>query len=98
MNKGSVLKTILLLNNFVETLIHLVSVCFDELKVKKNWIDAEKDCEILCDIINVFAVTFDQFNATLLNKSFHFFIENKSYFWMLVYHSFQRSIKQKICF
>ncbi len=29
--------------------------------------------EIFCNIINVFTVTFDQFNASLLNKSFNFF-------------------------
>ncbi len=28
---------------------------------------------ILCNIINVFRVTFDQFNAYLLNKSITFF-------------------------
>jgi len=28
---------------------------------------------IFCDTIKVFAVTFDQFNASLLNKSIYFF-------------------------
>ncbi len=32
---------------------------------------------MLCNIINVFMVTFDQFNASLLNKS-NFFQKNKS--------------------
>ncbi len=28
--------------------------------------------EIVCNIINVFTVTFDQFNASLIHKSFNF--------------------------
>ncbi len=28
--------------------------------------------EIFCNIINVFTVTFDQFNVSLLNKSINF--------------------------
>jgi len=28
---------------------------------------------MFCNIINVFTVTFDQINASLLNKSIHFF-------------------------
>ncbi len=28
--------------------------------------------EIFCDIINVFTVTFDQFNASLMNNSINF--------------------------
>ncbi len=33
---------------------------------------------ILCNIINVFTVTFNQFNASLLNKSINFFKKNLS--------------------
>ncbi len=29
--------------------------------------------EIFCDIINVFIITFDQFKASLLNKSINFY-------------------------
>ncbi len=29
--------------------------------------------EIFCNIINVFILTFDQFNVSLLNKSINFF-------------------------
>jgi len=29
--------------------------------------------EIVCNIINVFTVTFDQFNASLIHNSFNFF-------------------------
>ncbi len=37
--------------------------------VNKNQItDCYKKNEIFCNIINVFTVTFDQFNASLLNK------------------------------
>ncbi len=36
--------------------------------------------EIFCNITNAFTATFDQFNASLMNKSIHFvgFIVNKS--------------------
>ncbi len=41
------------------------------------WIERSKehlfDKEIFCNIINVFTVTFDQFNASLRNKSIIFF-------------------------
>ncbi len=42
------------------------------------WIENSKEqhlfeTEILCNIINVFTVTFDQFNAALLNKSVYLF-------------------------
>ncbi len=42
---------------FVETVIHL------------NFQDSQKEIEIFCHIINVFSVTFDQFNVSLMNKS-----------------------------
>ncbi len=48
--------------------------------------------EVFCDIINVFTVTFDQFNTSLLNKSIDFIEEllNSSvlivlYVWKLVF-------------
>ncbi len=31
------------------------------------------EIEICCDIINVFIITFDQFKASLLNKSINFY-------------------------
>jgi len=31
-----------------------------------------RDAQIFCNIINVFTVTFDNFNGLLLNKSIHF--------------------------
>jgi len=70
----------------VETVIFL-SWFFDEYKVKKK-----KDLfrtEIFCNIINIFTVDFDQFNASLLNKSIIyfvlFFILTTPDFWMVVY-------------
>ncbi len=35
--------------------------------------------EIFCNIINVFTVTFDQFNASLLNKMIDFFQKQQLY-------------------
>ncbi len=35
------------------------------------------EIEIVCEIINVFSATFDQFNASLLNKTNTFFPKNK---------------------
>ncbi len=39
-----------------------------------------KKTEIFCNIINLFTVTFNQFNASLLNKSIQVFLILKSYF------------------
>ncbi len=39
---------------------------FDESKVQKSRMYLK---QIVCNIINVFTATFDQFNASLLNKS-----------------------------
>jgi len=50
------------------------------------------------DIINVFTVTFDSFNASLLNKSINFFQRNKILltpnFWMVVYFLVRQPIFQ----
>ncbi len=51
------LKTVVLLNIFVETVIHF-----------RWWIESSKEqhsfeIEIFCNIINVFTDTFDQFHA-----------------------------------
>ncbi len=42
------------------------------------WIESSEEqylseVEILCNIINVFIITFDQFKSSLLNKSIHFY-------------------------
>ncbi len=50
-----------------ETFI-ITDKCFDEYKQKLLF-----EVDIFCNILNVFTVTFDQFNASLLNKSLHFF-------------------------
>ncbi len=34
------------------------------------------ETEIFCNIINVFTVIFDQFNASMLNKNINFFKKN----------------------
>ncbi len=54
------------------------SCCFifpevlDGYKVKKNSIFLKK--KLFCNIINVFTVTFEQFNASLVNKMFNSFL------------------------
>jgi len=62
------------------------------------WIESSKEqhlfeIESFCNIINAFTVSFDQFNASLLNKSIHFFQKTKNKktflltpnFWTVVY-------------
>ncbi len=36
----------------------------------------KKKIEMLCNLINIFTVAFDQFNASLLNKSIHLFLKS----------------------
>ncbi len=50
---------------FVENVMYFLQY---EYKVQKNCMHLFK-IEIFCNIINVFSVTFDQFNTSLLNKS-----------------------------
>ncbi len=66
-------KTIVLLINFVKTMIHFTGF-FDEEKVQKNIFYL-----IFCDIINISTVTFNQFNAFLLNKYINVFLKKKPY-------------------
>ncbi len=52
------------------------------LQNKTFWEEISKEqhlfeIEILCNILNVFTVTFDQFNTSLLNKTIHFLKKNK---------------------
>ncbi len=63
------LKTVVLLNSFVEIVIHLQ-------KVIQKWHIFK--VEILCNIINVFTVTFYQFNVRdkLISFNFFFFFIN----------------------
>ncbi len=75
--------------NFI---IIIIILCF--LKLINNffwWIERSKDqylfeIEIFCNIINVLTVKFDQFNASLLNKSINFLknILMTPNFWMVV--------------
>ncbi len=65
----SMLKTVVLHNIFVETVI----ILFFRILW---WIESSKEhlfeIESFCNIINIFTVTFDQFNASLMNKSINF--------------------------
>ncbi len=36
----------------------------------------KKKIEMLCNLINIFTVAFDQFNASLLNKSINLFLKS----------------------
>ncbi len=58
------LRTVVLLSDFVET-----DICFQgtlmNLKFKEQYLF---EIEMFCKMLNIFAVTFDQFNASLLNK------------------------------
>ncbi len=74
----------MLLHIFLETdtffFFNYFSGFFNEWKVQKG--QHLFDIEIFCNIINVLTVTFDQFNASLLNKVLiNFFL----YFFFLSY-------------
>ncbi len=61
------LKTVVLHNISVETDTFYFSGFTDEHKSLKE--QHLFEIEIICDIINDFTVTFDQFNVSLMNKS-----------------------------
>ncbi len=68
------LKTVLL-HIFVESVMHYF---FRILW----WLEGSKEqhlfeLEIICNIINIFTLTFDKPNASLLNKSINFFQKKK---------------------
>ncbi len=71
------LKTVVLLNIFAETGF------FDEKKVQMNNIYLK-----FCHTTHVLTVTFDQFNACLLNKTINFFTKSSVYYhisqWLYV--------------
>ncbi len=57
------------------------------------WIESSEEqhlseIEIFCNIINVFIITFDQFKASLLNKSINFYnffpkqLKKKKLYWL----------------
>jgi len=78
-------ETVVLFNIVVETMIYLfIFIFFVRIlwwienceKIVMNWIKKQQHLfktEIFCNIINVFSVTFKQFNASLLNKGFPLF-------------------------
>ncbi len=55
-------QTVVLLNILVETVMHFFQ---DSLMNKKF----KRTAFIFCNIINVFTITFETFNVSLLNKS-----------------------------
>ncbi len=59
-----------MLHIFFSKTFFFFSEFFDEKKVQKNSIFFNRN---FCSIIDVFTATFDQFNASLLNKSIHLF-------------------------
>ncbi len=61
----SMLKTVVLPNIFVETVIQDLQDLQKNRKFKRNLFEIE----IFWNIINVFTVAFDQFNASLMNRS-----------------------------
>ncbi len=69
------LKSGLLPNIFVEMVINYI---FHESSKEQHLFEIE----IFSNIINVFAVAFDQFNASLMNKSINFFCTPN--FWAVV--------------
>ncbi len=72
------LKIVVLLHILVETvIIVLFSGLINELKVQKNSSYLKYKSNNI--IINVFTVTFEQFNASLLNKSIHLFKKTKTF-------------------
>ncbi len=66
MNSYDYYQLSIILKTFVY-FIFLWWIClFDEYEVQKNSIYFK--CDFFCIVVSVFAVTFDQFNASLLNK------------------------------
>ncbi len=62
------LKTVVLPNIFVETVIHFI---FQDSQMNRKFKrTALFEIEIFSNIRNLFTVTFDQFNASLMNKLF----------------------------
>ncbi len=60
----------MLLNIFVENMMHFLGFSSKEEHLF--------EIELFCNIIKVFTATFNQFNASLMNKSINFF-PTKSY-------------------
>ncbi len=62
-------------NIFVKTVIHFI---FQDSQINRKLKRTAFICNI-CNIINVFTVTFDSFNASLMNKSIFFTFLNHTY-------------------
>ncbi len=83
------LKTVVLTNIFVETVIHFI---FQDSQMNSSKEQHLFEIEISCNIINVLTVSFDQFNVSLMNKSVPFFKKKKwpnPNFWTIVYVQFK---------
>ncbi len=63
------MKTAVLLNISVEIMLFFLLRLFDEWKIQKNSICLKYKSFV--NIIHFFTITFDQFNASLLNKSIY---------------------------
>ncbi len=61
------LKTVVLHNIFMETVILFI---FQDFLINRKCSKEQHlfEIEILCNIINLFSVTFDQFNESLINS------------------------------
>ncbi len=64
------LKIVVRINIFVK-----MSGFFDEYNVQKYCLKLD----LFCDIINVFTVTFDHFNASLANTNINYFIKKNDF-------------------
>ncbi len=57
--------------------------------MNKNILKNVFEVEIFCNIVNINTVTFDQFNASLLNKKIYYFSKKillSPNFWIVVYY------------
>ncbi len=77
----------LLLHIFVETVIYSF---FFRILINRNFKITFIWTEIFCTIINAFTATFDQFNASWLNRSIIFFLNGDIFAfrlnWILAFH------------
>ncbi len=82
------------LNIFTETVMHyFVRILW--------WIERSKEqhlfeIEIFCIHINVFIVSLDRFNASLLNKLIIFFGKKKNIYWLQARFNLENSVWETI--
>ncbi len=73
---------------FVETVIHL----FQDFSKEEHFLKMIN----LCNIINVFTATFDQFNASLMNKRITFF-QKKEKNSPQIFKCLEQNEEQRMC-